>query len=146
MVQAPELCRSILTTSVLVRSLQALQWPQAHHSDTVPATNWAWIIGHTDTCPSPPPRALRGACKVAGSAKPLLLLGGDCGRMERSGERLCPDPRQAWGTGHPPLGQVTEEVTYRESVDYLVSGVMRWLQKEDSAKNEVPPPCLEQSL
>lgn len=58
MVRASELCRSSLTTSVLVHSLQFLQRPQAHHSDTVPATNWAWIIGHTDTCPFPSPSRL----------------------------------------------------------------------------------------
>lgn len=66
MVQALELGRSILTTSVLVRSLQSSQWPQAHLSDTDPATNWAWITNHTDIKPLPIPLL---DCNVGGFAK-----------------------------------------------------------------------------
>lgn len=98
LVRASELCRrSILTTSVLVRSLQSSQWPGAHHSDdTVPATNWAWIIGHTDTVLYPLPPGSKGPYKVGSSTKlPLLLDGGWEG-----GERLCPHPgrREVLGT------------------------------------------------
>lgn len=48
MERASEPGRRILTTSVLVHSLQCWKWPQAHRSDTVPVTNWVWIIGHPD--------------------------------------------------------------------------------------------------
>ena len=42
-----------LTTSVFVLFLWGSQWSQAQHSDTDPATNWAWIMGHGQICPFP---------------------------------------------------------------------------------------------
>lgn len=104
-VWASELCRRMLTTSVLVRSLQHSQRPQAHHSDTVPATNWAWIMGHTDICYFSPPAGSEVGCKVGGSAKLPLLLWWGLGENGDEGERMCPQPRQAWGAGHPRPGQ-----------------------------------------
>lgn len=42
-----------LITSVLVLSLWGSQWSQARHSDTDPATNWAWKMGQGQVCPFP---------------------------------------------------------------------------------------------